>query len=298
VRIIVVSGLSGSGKSVALHMLEDLGFYCIDNMPAALLKPFISYTVRSAEQTYERTAVGLDARNTAAEIATIPGLLDELKRSGIHCEVLFLVASEEELLRRFAETRRKHPMSRENLGLREAIDLERRLLEPIAYAADLTIDTSRMGVHELRQVVHQRVEQRAVGRLSITVESFGFKHGIPGDADFVFDARSLPNPYWELGLRNLTGRDPEVARFLESHASVGRLIDDIEHFMLARVPEYLAMSRGYLTIAVGCTGGQHRSVYIVDRLAGRFAARYSNVTVRHGGLADARLLKPAISAVS
>ena len=299
-RIIVVSGLSGSGKSVALHMLEDLGFYCIDNMPAALLKPFISHTVRSAEPTYDRTAVGLDARNTTAEIATIPGLLDELKRSGIHCEVLFLVASEEELLRRFAETRRKHPMSGENLGLREAIDLERRLLEPIAYAADLTIDTSRMGVHELRQVVHQRVEQRAVGRLSITFESFGFKHGIPGDADFVFDARSLPNPYWELALRTLTGRDPEVVRFLEAHASVGRLIDDIERFMLARVPEYLGMSRGYLTVAVGCTGGQHRSVYIVDRLAGRFAARYSHVTVRHSSLADARLLKPAIaiSAVS
>jgi RNase adapter protein RapZ len=298
VRIIVVSGLSGSGKSVALHMLEDLGFYCIDNMPAALLKPFISHTVRSAERTYERTAVGLDARNTAAEIATIPGLLDELKRSGIHCEVLFLVASEEELLRRFAETRRKHPMSREHLGLREAIDLERRLLEPIAYAADLTIDTSRMGVHELRQFVHQRVEQRAVGRLSITFESFGFKHGIPGDADFVFDARSLPNPYWEPALRNLTGRDAEVVRFLESHASVTRLIDDIERFMLARVPEYLAMSRGYLTVAVGCTGGQHRSVYIVDRLAARFASYYSHVTARHSGLADTALFQPAISAVS
>jgi UPF0042 nucleotide-binding protein len=298
VRIIVVSGLSGSGKSVALHMLEDLGFYCIDNMPAALLKPFISHTVRSAEPTYERTAVGLDARNTAAEIATIPGLLDELKRSGIHCEVLFLVASEEELLRRFAETRRKHPMSREHLGLRDAIELERRLLEPIVYAADLTIDTSRMGVHELRQFVHQRVEQRAVGRLSITFESFGFKHGIPGDADFVFDARSLPNPYWEPALRNLTGRDAEVVRFLESHASVARLIDDIERFMLARVPEYLAMSRGYLTVAVGCTGGQHRSVYIVDRLAARFAAHYSHVTARHSGLADTALFRPAISAVS
>jgi len=290
-RIIVVSGLSGSGKSVALHMLEDLGFYCIDNMPAALLKPFISHTVRSAESTYERSAVGLDARNTAAEIATVPQLLDELKRSGIQCEVLFLVASDEELLRRFAETRRKHPMSREHVALREAIELERRLLEPIAYAADLTVDTSRMGMHELRQIVHQRVEQRASG-LSITLESFGFKHGIPGDADFVFDARALPNPYWEPALRDLSGRDPEVIRFLEAHTSVARLIDDIDAFMTARVPEYQDASRGYLTVAVGCTGGQHRSVYIVERLAGRFAARYRNVTARHSGLADAALFKP------
>jgi UPF0042 nucleotide-binding protein len=286
VRIIVVSGLSGSGKSVALHMLEDLGFYCIDNMPAALLKPFISHTVRSAESTYQRTAVGLDARNTAQEIATVPRLIDELKRSGIDCEVLFLVASEEELLRRYAETRRKHPMSREQVGLREAIDLERRLLEPIAYAADLVIDTSRMGVHELRQLMHHRVEQRATGRLAITFESFGFKHGIPGDADFVFDARSLPNPYWEPALRALTGRDPDVIRFLESHASVKRLIDDIDAFIVARAPEYQASARGYLTVAVGCTGGVHRSVYIVDRLVDRFAARYPQVTARHSELTD------------
>ena len=283
-RIIVVSGLSGSGKSVALHMLEDLGFYCIDNMPAAMLKPFISHTVRSAEATYERTAVGLDARNTPHEVATVPQLIDELKRSGIHCEVLFLVASDEELLRRFAETRRKHPMSREHLGLHEAIALERRLLEPIAYAADLIVDTSRMSIHELRQLVHERMERRVVERLSITFESFGYKYGIPGDADFVFDARALPNPYWEPALRNLTGRDPEVIRFLESHASVARLIEDIDRFIDARVPEYLASTRGYLTVAVGCTGGQHRSVYIVDHLTRRFAARYPQVSARHGAL--------------
>lgn len=285
-RIIIVSGLSGSGKSVALHMLEDLGFYCIDNIPAALLKPFISHAVRSPEPAYERTAVGLDARNTAAEIATVPRLIDELKRSGIHCEVLFLIANEDELLRRFAETRRKHPMSRGDVDLREAMEMERRLLEPIANAADLVIDTSRMGVHELRKVVHQRVEQRATGRLSITFESFGFKHGIPGDADFVFDARSLPNPYWEPSLRNLTGRDAEVIRFLEANSDVARLIDDIERFIQARIPEFEASNRGYLTVAVGCTGGQHRSVYIVERLAARFAERHPHVTARHSALAE------------
>ena len=291
-RIVILSGLSGSGKSVALHMLEDLGFYCIDNIPAALLKPFISYTVRSPESTYERTAIGLDARNTAAEIATVPQLIDELRRSGIQCEVIFLVTSDEELLRRFAETRRKHPMSGHNIDLREAITLERQLLEPIVYAADLVIDTSKMGVHVLRDIIHQRVEQRAVGRLSITFESFGFKHGIPGDADFVFDARSLPNPYWEPGLRDLTGRDPEVIRFLEAQTNVAVLIADIAQFITARIPEYQESNRGYLTVAVGCTGGQHRSVYIVDRLTEIFAARFTNVTARHSSLPGLRLITP------
>jgi RNase adapter protein RapZ len=286
VRILIVSGLSGSGKSVALHMLEDLGFYCIDNIPAALLKSFISHTVRSPERMYERTAIGLDARNTAAEIASVPRLIDELKRSGIQCEVLFLVASEEELLRRFSETRRKHPMSRDNLDLREAMARERELLEPIVYAADLVIDTSRMGVHELREIVRQRLEQRVDGRLAITFESFGFKHGIPGDADFVFDARSIPNPYWEPTLRKLTGRDADVVKFLEAQEVAGRLIEDIARFIDARVPEYQANNRGYLTVAVGCTGGQHRSVYIVDRLAERFGTRFSNVSTRHSALPD------------
>ena len=267
-------------------MLEDLGFYCIDNMPAALLKPFISHTVRSPEPTYERTAIGLDARNTQAEIATVPRLVDELKRGGIQCEVLFLVASDEELLRRFAETRRKHPMSRNDLALREAIDLERRLLEPVVNAADIIIDTSKMGVHHLREVVHQRVEKRATARLSITFESFGFKYGIPGDADFVFDARSLPNPYWEPALRNLTGRDPEVIRFLESQTAVAPLIDDIATFMRKRVDDFMKSNRGYLTVAIGCTGGQHRSVYIVERLVERFAEAYPQVTARHTALRD------------
>jgi RNase adapter protein RapZ len=292
VRIIILSGLSGSGKSVALHMLEDLGFYCIDNIPAALLKPFISYTVRSPESTYQRTAIGLDARNTAAEIATVPQLVDELKRSGMQCEVMFLIAAEDELLRRFAETRRKHPLAREDIGLREAMTLERQLLEPILLVADLVVDTSRMGVHALRDIIHKRVAGRVTGKLSITFESFGFKHGIPGDADFVFDARALPNPYWEPGLRMLTGRDAEVIRFLENHTNVTRLIEDIATFLRPRVPEYQASNRGYLTVAVGCTGGQHRSVYIVDRLAEKFAAEFGNVTARHNSLPGAQLFQP------
>ncbi|MEY4760346.1 MAG: hypothetical protein RLZZ200_202 [Pseudomonadota bacterium] len=283
-RLVLLSGLSGSGKSVALHMLEDLDFYCVDNIPAALLKPFITHTIQSSDPVYRRTAVGIDARNTPAEIATVPALLDELKRSGIQCELLYLVASDEELLRRFAETRRRHPLSRQGEGLRESIAIERALLEPVAHAADLTVDTSRLGVHDLRELMRRRVEQRRQARMSIQFTSFGFKHGIPGDADFVFDARTLPNPYWDAALRGLTGRDADVARFLEHHDAVGRLITDIERFIEGRIPEYHASNRRYLTVAVGCTGGRHRSVYVVEQLARRFAVKFGDVSVRHANL--------------
>ena len=181
-------------------------------------------------------------------------------------------------------------------GLREAMALERELLEPIASVADLLIDTSRLSVHSLRDIIHKRVEQRSAGKLSLTFESFGFKRGIPADADFVFDARALPNPYWEPGLRNLTGRDAEVIRFLETQTNVAALIADIARFVRGRVPEYQASNRGYLTVAVGCTGGQHRSVYIVDRLAEIFAAESANVMARHSGLPGAKLFKPARAA--
>jgi UPF0042 nucleotide-binding protein len=287
VRLIFLSGLSGSGKSVALHMLEDLDFYCIDNIPAALLQAFISHTVRSRAPVYQRTAVGIDARNPDSDIATVPMLLDELKRSGIHCELLFLVASDDELLRRYAETRRKHPLSRQGESLHDAIALERTLLEPVVNAADLVIDTSRMGVHELRELINRRVGKRPRDRMSLLFESFGFKHGIPGDADFVFDARSLPNPYWEPNLRALTGRDEAVVHFLEAQPGVARFIDDVANFIEARIPEHQAANRRYLTVAVGCTGGQHRSVYIVERLAARIAARWPQVALRHSALPDA-----------
>jgi UPF0042 nucleotide-binding protein len=297
-RLVFVSGLSGSGKSVALNMLEDLDFYCVDNIPAARLKPFISNTIQSNDSVYRRTAVGLDARNTAAEIATVPTLIDELKRSGIACELIYLVANDEELLRRFAETRRKHPLSRNGESLREAIALERELLEPIINAADLTIDTSRIGVHDLRELMRRRVENRQHARMSIQFESFGFKHGIPGDADFVFDARTLPNPYWDAALRGLTGRDADVARFLERHDAVARLIGDIESFIEGRIPEYQGSNRRYLTVAVGCTGGRHRSVYIVERLATRFAAKYNNVTARHSSLPGSEVFLPSATSTA
>jgi UPF0042 nucleotide-binding protein len=286
-RLIVVSGLSGSGKSVALHMLEDLDWFCVDNIPAALLKAFVSHTLRSADARYERVAVGLDARNTPEEIATVPALLAELRSAGLSCELVFVTASDDALLRRYADTRRRHPLSRSGESLREAIEIERRLLDPVVQAADLLIDTSSTGVHELRELVRVRVERRSEARLALLFQSFGFKYGIPGDSDFVFDARSLPNPYWERTLRPLTGRDAEVARFLAADAAVARMQQDITQFVEARIGEFIASNRRYLTVSVGCTGGQHRSVYLVEQLAAAFVQRHHDVQVRHADLPDA-----------
>jgi UPF0042 nucleotide-binding protein len=283
-RLIIVSGLSGSGKSVALHMLEDIDFYCVDNIPAALLKPFISHTVRGMGDTYPRTAVGLDARNRPNEIETIPALVSELRRSGIDCEVLFLHAAEEVLLKRYAETRRKHPLVRGDVGLREAIASERKLLEPIITTADWVINTSNMGVHALRELIRERIDSHREGRLSLMFESFGYKHGIPGDADFVFDVRSLPNPYWEPELRHLTGRDLPVIEYLAGCAAVRDMIADLSTFLEKRVSEFSRANRSYLTIAIGCTGGQHRSVYIAGQLAEHFRETHPHVLTRHDSL--------------
>jgi RNase adapter protein RapZ len=287
VRLIIVSGLSGSGKSVALHQLEDIDFYCVDNIPAALLKPFISHTIRGTDEVYPRTAVGLDARNRPNEIDTIPALVGELRRSGIGCEILFLHASDEVLLKRYAETRRKHPLVSAEVSLREAIASERKLLEPIVAAADLVLDTSAMGVHALRELIRERIDRRSDGRLALMFESFGYKHGIPGDADFVFDVRSLPNPYWQPALRHLNGRDAPVVAYLETHESVRVMIAALTEFLTARIGEFAQANRSYLTIAIGCTGGQHRSVYIAEELARHFRRVYPQVLTRHDSLQKA-----------
>jgi len=283
-RLVVVSGLSGSGKSVALNMLEDLGWYCIDNIPAGLVQSLVAHSVQTEEPIYRRLAVGLDARNRPADLASIPALVTDLSSAGLRCDVVYLHAEDDVLLRRYADTRRRHPLSAAGLSLADAIAEERRLLHPLIDGADLVIDTSRMSVHELRDLIGQRVEPQAPGRLSIMFESFGFKHGTPGDADFVFDARTLPNPYWEPALQGLTGRDSRVIEFLEASPRVARMTEDLIHFLENRLPEYEAVNRGYLTIAIGCTGGQHRSVYLVERLAAHFRTRYPQLLVRHNAL--------------
>jgi len=287
-RLIVVSGLSGSGKSVALDMLEDLDFYCVDNIPAGLLPGFIAYTVRTSESTYRRTAVGVDARNRPEDLAEVPLLVETLRKSGIACETLFLRADSETLLKRFSETRRRHPLTRHGVGLIEALEQEERLLAPLANAADLTIDTSRLSVHELRELIRGRVVDRAKSGPSLLFQSFAYRHGVPDDADFVFDARALPNPYWHPALRELTGRDELVTRFLDQEAEVNLFFEDMRDFIARWLPSLVRSNRSYLTVAVGCTGGQHRSVYLAERLAAHFRGAEGVALVRHRDLTSRR----------
>jgi len=287
-RLVIVSGLSGSGKSVALNMLEDLDYYCVDNIPAGLLPGFIAYTVRTSEPSYLLTAVGVDARNRPEDLADVPRLVAELRRSGIGCEVLFLRAANDVLLKRFSETRRRHPLSRAGLGLQEALEQEQRLLAPVATAADLTIDTSQLSVHELREMVRARVVERPGAGPSLLFESFAYRHGVPDDADFVFDARSLPNPYWEPSLRDLTGRDAPVTRFLDGQEEVALFLADVTGFLERWLPSLVRSNRSYLTVAIGCTGGQHRSVYLAEKLAAHFNASFGQALVRHRNLASRR----------
>ena len=287
-RLVIVSGLSGSGKSVALNMLEDLDYYCVDNIPAGLLPGFIAYTVRTSEPAYRLTAVGVDARNRPEDLAAVPRLVAELRRSGIGCELLFLRADNESLLKRFSETRRRHPLSRDGIGLQEALEQEQRLLEPVASAADLTIDTSRLSVHELREMVRARVAERPATGPSLLFESFAYRHGVPDDADFVFDARAMPNPYWDPALRSHTGRDPAVVQFLDGQEEVARFLADLTGFLERWLPALVRSNRSYLTVAVGCTGGQHRSVYLAERLAAHFRISDETALVRHRDLASRR----------
>lgn len=283
-RLIIVSGLSGSGKSVALDALEDMGFYCIDNVPAALLGGMISQTIEARDALYDNMAVGVDARNRTADLQSLPELLRSLKQKGVRCEILFLHSEDEILLKRYRETRRRHPLRAQEMSLQDAISEERELLGPIIYSADLVIDTSHTSIHELRDTLRERVADRSKAELSIQIESFGFKHGVPYDADFVFDVRCLPNPYWVTELRPLNGRDPEIVEFLAQSEITERMINDITQFLLNRIPEYAEHNRNYLTAAVGCTGGQHRSVYVIEQIAARLAVSHSNILVRHNRL--------------
>lgn len=285
-RLLIVSGLSGSGKSVALHMLEDLDYYCVDNIPAGLLPGLIAYTVRTNEPAYLLTAVGVDARNRPEDLANVPGLVQGLRRSGIGCEMLFLRAENEVLLKRFSETRRRHPLSRSGLGLQEALEQEQRLLAPLATSADLTIDTSRMTIHELRDLIRERVVERTDSGPSLLFQSFAYRHGVPDDSDFVFDARALPNPYWESALRELSGRDRAVAEFLDGSQEVERFIGDLTGLLDTWLPSFERSNRSYLTVAIGCTGGQHRSVYVAEKLAAHFEGRYESVLIRHRDLSS------------
>jgi len=283
-RLILVSGLSGSGKSVALHVLEDLGYYCIDNLPGALLKSVISELKSSNGNSTNLLAVGIDARNSPENLETLPQIIAELQQQEIRTELLFLQSSDEVLLKRYSESRRRHPLAEHGTALRAAISREREVLSEVLNAADLVIDTSRTSVYELAEVIRERIDRRKSNSLSVLIQSFGFKNGIPSDADFVFDLRCLPNPYWTLELRGLTGRDKEVSDFLDAQPTFIAMYDDILAFLQRWIPEYGDVHRSYLTVAIGCTGGQHRSVYMTDKLALALRESHDPVLTRHNEL--------------
>lgn len=286
-ELVVVSGLSGSGKSVALAMLEDLEWYTLDNVPARLLSLVVGELTEGDDPKFRRLAVGLDARPRPEDLPVTRQLLDDVRARGVNCQLVFLHASEAALVQRYLDTRRRHPHTPAKAGdrtLADAISYEQELLGPLAESADLVLDTSTLSVHELREIIRDRVADQPRNQVSLQFESFGFRQGIPKDADFVFDARFLPNPYWEPELRMLTGRDPGVVEYLSAHAEVRQYLDDIGRFLESWLGHIEAANRSYLTVAIGCTGGRHRSVYLAEKLAERFQDAFPGVTVRHAGL--------------
>jgi UPF0042 nucleotide-binding protein len=278
-ELILISGLSGSGKSVALNLLEDAGYYCVDNLPVVMLTVLVGML---EEENVGKVAVVIDARSGDG-IDLLPAKLDKLRDSGIDVTFLFLFSHKETLLKRYSESRRRHPLATTGQTLDEAIRAELKLLEPISDLGH-RIDTSGMRANALREWVRQFIEAEPGHGLTLMFESFGFKHGIPLDADLVFDVRCLPNPHYDPELRSLTGRDQSVVDFLEAEAEVCRMRDDISRFVANWLPSYIRDNRNYLTVAIGCTGGQHRSVYIAEWLAREFATR-ARVLVRHRTLA-------------
>lgn len=278
--LVIVSGRSGSGKSVALHALEDMGFYCVDNLPMRLLPELI----RSFDKHETSVAISIDIRN----LPTHPDELDQaldLLPSSANPILLFLETDRQALIRRYSDTRRLHPLSVNNLSLEEAIDKESELLNPLRMKADLLIDTTNMSVHELAETLREKLLGKKNRDLTMVFKSFGFKHGLPPDADYVFDVRFLPNPHWVPELRPQTGLDQGVIDFLSNHNEVTNFTYQTYHYLEQWLPALESNNRSYLTVAIGCTGGQHRSVYIAEKLASYFLARGKNVQVQHRELA-------------
>lgn len=275
-RIVIVSGRSGSGKSISLHALEDAGFYCLDNLPVSLLPELITHM----GDQHESIALGIDARNLPKELSSFYPILSQFKAQSSSCELVYLDADDATLMKRFSETRRKHPLSTATVSLPEAIREEQRLLLPIAELADVRIDTTYYSVHELRQAITSRVGIKTHG-LSLLIESFGFKFGVPVDSDFVFDVRCLANPYWQAELRPHSGLEQPIIDFLNDKPETKTMLDDILKFLRQWLPEFVKSHRNYLTIAIGCTGGQHRSVFIAEALAKALIVDYPQLQVRH-----------------
>jgi len=278
-RLIIISGRSGSGKTTALRALEDAGYNCIDNFPVVLLQSLVHDALRDPDQLAANIAVCIDARSRS--LPRFAEILLALDRMNVDCQVIYLDAQSPTLVKRFSETRRRHPLTNATTDLLQAIEAERDLLENIADLADLTIDTTLLRGRQLTDLIRQRVVGGNRNGLSLLFRSFGFKFGVPVDADLVFDLRCLPNPYWVPDLNQLTGRDAPVIRYLEESAMALEMFEDLTGFLERWLPRFEDDQRTYLTVAIGCTGGQHRSVYMVEKLATCFRGRFADVLVRH-----------------
>lgn len=275
-KLLIVSGRSGSGKSVALKALEDMGYYCIDNLPLSLTLNVINDHILRNEDI----AIGVDARNRH-DLEHFSEEITRIKKEAPQAKTLFLDADESILLKRFSETRRRHPLTNSGLSLRDAIKEEKKLLEPVRASADLVVNTSELSPHELRERLRERVSGDKSQSMDIRLVSFGFKHGAPKDADFVFDVRCLPNPYWVPELRDFTGKDPQIEHFLEQSSMVMEYTWQLKVFFSTWIPEFSKQDRSYFTCAIGCTGGRHRSVYMVETLAKALKLLYPNISIEH-----------------
>jgi RNase adapter protein RapZ len=286
-EFVVISGRSGSGKSTALHLLEDCGFICIDNLPINLLPSLITEATQSPKTKSMKFAIGIDARNISGDLSRFPEiLLWGQQQHQVQFTVVYLDASDAILIKRFSETRRKHPLSNKKVGLEEAIKAESVILEPVARLSDITVDTTNLTLHELRTAIKKKVAGDHSEGLALMFESFGFKFGVPVDADFVFDVRGLPNPYWQVELRAKTGLETEVIDFLSAQPQVEAMLQDLIVFFDKWIPSFEQNNRSYLTIAIGCTGGMHRSVYLTEKLSQHFQTIYKNVQTRHRQLSQ------------
>jgi len=281
-RLIIVTGLSGSGKSVALHTLEDEGFYCIDNLPSSMVNDLLDKVLTEKNKLFDNLAIGIDMRG---EHYTADQFLNVIKslhaRTDVQTDVLFLDTSRQTLSTRFSETRRKHPLSSGGVPLINAIDNEISLLSSVRHEADLVIDTSLLNLHQLRNIISTDVLGRSSSDLSLIFQSFGFKHGQPASTDFMFDVRCLPNPYWEPSLREFTGKDEPIIDFLGEQENVQKMFSDIQQFVQRWLPIFENENRSYLTISIGCTGGRHRSVFLCEMLSAHFSNLRENVSIRH-----------------
>ena len=282
---ILISGLSGAGKSIAMRALEDLGFFCVDNLPMTMVPALVEQVRRAGTDRERHVAVVVDARGAGRGLEKFSEVIQQMRQDGINPQVIFLEAEDNVLITRFKETRRRHPLTSKDCTLSEAISRERALLAPLRENADVVIDTTHTHLYQLRDLVRQRLYDSAPDSFSVMLQSFGYKNGVPQDADMVFDARCLPNPYWKPELKSLNGQDEEVIRYLEAQPEAMKMLESLKGFLDQWIPAFELDNRAYLNIAIGCTGGQHRSVYLVDRIAEHLSGKRESVIVRHRDLA-------------